>query len=393
MKATVPARHKYRFPWREGNRFRLLVDGSSYFPVMLETIGNARHYVLLEMYLFESGQVADRFINALATAARRGVAVHVLLDDYGAKGLIHADRTRLLEAGVRLTFYNPVHYGELRRSLFRDHRKLLVVDGQVAFTGGAGITDEFDPLRHPLRYWHDSMVEIRGAVVQDWRILYEQNWNRWTPAPIRLPDLPREMAGDQLGRVTVSRNAIRSEIVRSFVSRIRYADRRVWLATAYFVPSWKLRRALRHSARQGTDVRLMLPGPHTDHPFARHMGRRYYTSLLVSGVRIFEYQPRFLHAKILLCDHWTSMGSSNVDRWNFRWNLEANQEIDDAEFARAVQARFELDLADCREIVSERWARRPWDRRVQEWFWGKVESLLAWFSDRKNTRRPRDEDP
>jgi phosphatidylserine/phosphatidylglycerophosphate/cardiolipin synthase-like enzyme len=123
------------------------------------------------------------------------------------------------------------------------------------------------------------------------------------------------------------------------------------------------------------------------------MGRRYYTSLLASGVRIFEYQPRFLHAKVLLCDHWTSMGSSNVDRWNFRWNLEANQEIDDAEFARAVQARFELDLADCREIVSERWARRPWDRHVREWFWGKVESLLAWFSYRKNTKRPRDEDP
>ncbi len=393
MKPTTPPRRKFRFPWRDGNRFRLLVDGSSYFPVMLEAISNARHYVLLEMYLFESGRTADRFINALATTAARGVAAHVLLDDYGAKRLARADRNRLHDAGVQLLFYNPVHYGELRRSLFRDHRKLLLIDGETAFTGGTGVTDEFDPLRHPLRYWHDTMVEIRGPVVQDWRILFEQNWNRWTPEPIHLPDLPSESAGGQLGRVTVSRNATRSEVVRSFVSHIRYAERRVWLATAYFVPSWKLRRALRHSARQGVDVRVMLPGRHTDHPFARHMGRRYYARLLRNGVRIFEYQPRFLHSKVLLCDNWTSIGSSNVDRWNFRWNLEANQEIDDMEFARAVQARFDADLADCTEITAERWARRPWDRRLREWFWGKVEMLLSWFSHRKGAPHRDEREP
>ncbi len=374
---------RYRYPWRDGNRFRLLVDGERFYAAMLERIEASRVYVLLEMYLIESGRVAERFVEAFCRAARRGVRVRLLLDDYGARGLARADRRRLVDAGVVLAFYNPLHYGRLRRNLFRDHRKLLLVDGRVAFTGGAGITDAFDPALDPRRYWHELMVEIQGPVVGDWRDVFERNWRHWGAVPLGLPAAAvDEKPGDQRGRVTVSRTA-RSEIIRSFIRHIRYAKRRAWLASAYFAPSRKLRRALRRAARRGVDVRLMLPGPHTDHPWARHVGRRYYARLLRNGVRIFEYQPRFLHAKALLCDEWLSIGSSNVDRWNLRWNLDANQEIDDPAMAERLRVQFDADFPLCEEIVYERWRRRPRIRRLREWFWGRVAALLSWFSERR----------
>src|SRR5512139_1232244 len=136
----------YRFPWREGNRYLLLVDGEQFFPSMLDAINNTKNHLLLEFYLFESGVVAERFITAMLEARTRGVQIYLLLDDFGAMKLLRRDRQHLLDGGVRLSFYNPLHYGALRRNLFRDHRKLLLADGEVAFIGGTGITDEFAAL-------------------------------------------------------------------------------------------------------------------------------------------------------------------------------------------------------------------------------------------------------
>jgi phosphatidylserine/phosphatidylglycerophosphate/cardiolipin synthase-like enzyme len=378
---------KYRFPWREHNHFSLLIDGAKFFPNMLSRIAAAKHYILLEMYLFESSKIADQFIESLTTAAHNGVKVYLLLDDFGARLLQLPDRERLQHHNIQLIFYNPMHRNHLHLNLFRDHRKLLVVDGKVAYTGGAGITDGFDQQQHPQRYWHDTMIRIEGPIIHDWQQLFEENWNRWAQTPTNFPTISIDIpAGNQPGRLVHSHAPINSEIMRSFVRRIRNAERRIWLSTAYFVPPWKLRRALRRSARNGTDVRIMLPGPHTDHPGVRHMGRRYYTRLLRSGVRIFEYHPRFLHAKILLCDYWSSIGSSNVDRWNYRWNLDANQEIDDPDFAQQVQEQFEHDFRECHEILYEQWQRRPWRLRLSEWFWGRIVALLSWYSERKGSR-------
>lgn len=378
---------KYRFPWRDGNQFRLWVDGRRFFPVMLEAIARARAFVLLEMYLFESGAVADRFIAACVEAAQRGVKVYLLLDDFGAWGLQNQDRARLLEAGVRLAWYNPLQYGKLRRNLFRDHRKLLLVDGEVAFTGGLGITDQFDPPGDPDSAWHDTVIEIRGPNVADWQTLFAETWQRWSSQPLELPPPQPVRAGSQLGRVVTARAGREVEIRRSFVRAVRAARHRVWLATAYFVPSWKLRRVLRQAARRGVDVRLLLPGPITDHPAVRHAGRRLYGRLLRNGVRIFEYQPRFAHTKLMLCDDWVSTGSSNSDRWNLHWNLEANQEVNDRRFAAEVQALFEADFAESVEIRYETWHRRPWYRRALEWFWGSVGTGLAQIKHIRRARR------
>ncbi|WP_127475697.1 phospholipase D-like domain-containing protein [Sulfurivermis fontis] len=386
MQAPLPLNRK-RFPWRGGNRFDLLVDGSHFFPAMLTAIKAARRYILLEMYLVESGMIASEFIDALTSAARRGAQVYVLLDDFGARGLLPSDRQRLLDAGVHLAFYNPLHYGKLRRNLWRDHRKLLLVDGVVAYTGGAGITDEFAPTE-PL-HWHDVMLAVRGPCVADWHTAFEQVWHlnqgnsRNPTPPLPLPPPAAGAApGHSAGRVTLN-EPIRMEIKRSLLKRLRGAERRIWIASAYFIPSWKIRRALYQAARQGCDVRLLLPGPHTDHPGVRHAGRRYYTKLLAAGVRIFEYQPRFLHAKILLCDTWVSIGSSNIDRWNFSWNLEANQEVEDHALAEQVAALFEADFTHSREFLAGEWRQRSWRRRLQERFWGFIELWLERLSQRR----------
>jgi phosphatidylserine/phosphatidylglycerophosphate/cardiolipin synthase-like enzyme len=158
--------------------------------------------------------------------------------------------------------------------------------------------------------------------------------------------------------------------------RIIGATRRAWIMSAYFVPSRRFRKALRRAARRGVDVRLVVPGPLTDHPWVRHAARRFYGKLLRNGVRIFEFQPRVLHGKMSICDDWVSLGSSNLDRWSFKWNLEANQEIDDAAFSELAAAVFEKDCGQSLELDRRRWARRAWADRLQERLAGTLDRWL-----------------
>jgi len=368
---------KFRFPWRAGNHFELLLDGRHYFPHMLEAIALARNSVWLEIYLFESGLIADRFIDVLTRAARRGVDVRVLADDYGATDLRESDRARLVTAGVKLALYNPLKWRKWFGNLFRDHRKLLIVDGRKAFVSGTGITDEFDDPKRPLRSWRETAIRVAGPVLVDWQALYAQVWREHHADPISDPGQAPDPYTDGLpGRVAVSSSLREQDIRRSLFSRVRAAQRRVWISTAYFVPSRKLLRALKRSAQQGVEVRLLLPGPYTDHPAIRHAGRRFYGGLLRAGVRVFEYQPRFLHAKSILCDDWSSIGSSNFDRWNLRWNLEANQEVEDPRFAVSVAAMFEDDFRDSLELHLADWQKRSLRERLREHLWGRVDMLL-----------------
>ncbi|BCA81028.1 phospholipase D-like domain-containing protein [Desulfuromonas sp. AOP6] len=377
-----PANGDERTLWKSGHRFRLLVDGSRFFPTMLESIRQAQRYVLLEMYLVESGELATRFIAALCDAASRGVQVYLLFDGYGSLRLSRGDRDLLMSEGAHLLFYNPLRFSHWQRNLFRNHRKLLLVDGVLAYTGGFGLKDLFDPSLEPEKYWHDVVLKIEGPSVETWQALFMETWNRWSRIPLQLPEPPAvpTRAGVQRGRVAAhSRYLKRSEIKQSFVSHIRQARQRVWLSTAYFVPSAKLRRALIRAAGNGVDVRLMLPGPYTDHPEIRWLGRYHYERMLRNGVRIFEYQPRFLHAKVIMCDHWVSIGSANGDRWNEHWNLEANQEVEDSAVIEAVEAFFEEDFLQCIEFEYTEWRIRPWYHRLWERFLGKVVTIVAWF--------------
>lgn len=355
------------WPWRDGNQFSLLDASDQYFERMRGAIDDAESYVLLEMYLVESGVLAGRFIEAFVGAARRGVAVRVVLDGFGSLGLAQADRHRLIDAGVDLRTYNVVHLRKRLRNFMRDHRKLMVVDGKVAFVGGVGLTDEFGVVGLPGSPWRDLVVEIRGPVVADWQQAFVQTWQRsggsLTLPPCSLDPLPGEGAR---ARVVLSEAWYRSELANAVARRISTANKRAWIMSAYFVPSRRFRKALRRAARRGVDVRLVVPGPLTDHPWVRHAARRFYGKLMRNGVRIFEYQPRVLHAKMTICDDWVSVGSSNLDRWSFKWNLEGNQEIDDPAFADTAVAVFEKDCGVSVELDRKRWPQRAWMDRLQE---------------------------
>ncbi|WP_455219390.1 phospholipase D-like domain-containing protein [Kaarinaea lacus] len=400
MADKINAPQAFRFPWREGNRFEVLVDSTEFFPKMLNAINSAQQYILLEMYLIESGTIAKQFINAIVDAADRGVQIYLLFDDYGAMGLKKRDRNQLKHENIQIVYYNPllsfsmlynlyrIFWHHIDRSLYRNHRKLLLTDGKIAFTGGTGITDEFNPSRHPERRWRETMVEIQGPVLVDWQQLFIESWNTYAKDPLELPlATPSAMTNGHAGRVAANEAHQWSGIQRSLTRRIYNANRRIWFATAYFVPPYRIRRKLKRAARAGVDVRLLLPGPITDHPGVRHASRRYYGRLLKNGVRIFEYQPRFFHAKTVLCDNWVTIGSSNFDRWNLQWNLEANQNIEDQKIAKTVENIFNNDFENCIEWTYQDWYERNWRSRALEWFWRKVELVSIKLRNRHRRRR------
>lgn len=370
----------YFFPWRANNQFTLLVDAQRFFPAMLTAIDSAQHFILFEQYLVKSGEVLDQFIDRLLQAKARGVQVYVLFDDYGSNQVSRRDCHRLTEAGIELVFYNPLSWHSLYRSLRRDHRKLLVVDNRLAFVGGAGISDTYAEGNPQRMNWHDVMLQIEGENVEDWIQSFMYVWERSTERMPVIADYNRENLGKQTGRVHLSRGLFRNDIVRSVISHIHKSSYRVWLTTPYFVTNHKLRRALRRAAHHQVDVRLLLPGPISDHPWISHAGRRYYHKLLQSGVKIFEYQPRFVHAKVILCDDWVSMGSSNLDRWNQRWNMDANQAVLDGQFSQQVATMFEYDFALSHQITHEDWEHRSLWQRFKERYFGFYVSLLQWFN-------------
>lgn len=375
------------FPWRGGNRFELLLDGPAFFPRMLAAIDGARQQVEIELYLIEDGHCSERLVDTLCRAAERGVTVRGLFDAYGAAGLGAALRERMQAAGVQLRWYNPVRWRRGIRNFHRDHRKLLLVDQRLAYVGGTGSTDEFwlpDEASSP---WHEVMVEIEGPLVGDWQQLFEHLWRarfswrpRHQPVPLNLPECPP--AGVGLGRVAYADAAQHRDILLSLLRVLKGARKRVWLATPYFLPTWKIRRALRRAAARGVEVRLLLAGRNTDHPPVRFAGQRYYPKLLRAGVRIFEYQPSFLHLKMVLVDDWVSVGSCNFDHWNLRFNLDANVEALDPDFTQVVAASFIEDFSVSREITLEDWRQRPWWRRAQQRLWGWLDRLAVNLLDR-----------
>lgn len=361
------------FPWREGNIINFLVDGEQFFPSMLKSIKKAKRFVLMEMYLFESGKVADQFIAVFIDAVKRGVIVQLLIDGYGGRGLSKENRMEMINAGVQLVLYNPLSFRKLKNNLLRTHRKYIIIDGEIVYVGGAGITDCF----HGEHAWRETIAEIKGSVVIDWHKLFRDGFQRWSnnevPEVVNVQKIPNKIQA----RLTYTSGGQHLEIKKVLLNRMNNCQQLIWFASAYFIPSRKIRRALQRAAKEGNDVRLLLPGPVIDHPSVRYASRRYYAGLLRFGVRIFEYQGRFTHTKVVLIDEWFTIGSSNVDRWNFRWNLEANLDVNDRPSAQELRAIMTADFKNCEEIHYKVWVNRSKFLRLKEWLWGKVDRWLT----------------
>ncbi len=364
-----------QFDWREGNKVELLVDGENFFPVMLAEIEKARYSVLLEFYFVSSGVIASQFVQCLRRVAQRGVMVKLIIDDFGSYHFTSADREALKAEGVEIVVYNPLHLSKFTRNFARDHRKLLIVDQQVAFIGGTGLSDVYWLSEDEGCPWHELMVRIEGPVVMDLVTVFNGLWQRCTTHLLSRGGSVEQKGGAKV-RVCTVQGLYQQDIKASFLARVNSSNTRVWLMTAYFLPSFSMRYALRRAAKRGIDVRLIIAGPYTDQPWVFHASKKYYSRLLKAGVRIFEYQPRFLHAKMSVVDEWASIGSCNLDHWNLRWNLEANVELEDDQCVDQMAQLFDQDLSHCQEVTYDIWSKRPWYRRFKETLWAWISHLV-----------------
>jgi len=367
------------FPWRNHNAFTLLIDSDSFFPEMLQAIDQAESFIFLEQYLIMSGNVFDQFVNSVTKAAERGVEVFILFDDYGAKGVVKEDIQKLTHDNIYLAHYNPFRWSHLYKSMRRNHQKLLLVDGRTAFVGGACLSDDYQFKQPHTMSWHDIVIKISGEVVYDWCLSFGNTWKSLSKQPLPIVEKETHNNLNQHGRVVLAQGPGRNQIIRSAIRSINKSQHKVWIATPYFLTTRKLRHALIKASKRGVDVRLLLPGEKSDHPWVSQAARRYYMRLLKNGVKIFEYQPRFIHAKLILCDDWVSIGSSNLDRWNQFWNLDANQVVRAEALLQQANNMFETDFSASNKISLEQWQIRPVLQRLSEWWSSYIVRFIQWL--------------
>ncbi len=356
--------------FRPAGAIEVFFDGPAAFSAMLAAVRQARNEVLLESYIFKDDPTGRAFQKALIEAAGRGVHVRVLADGFGSLETRKSFWKELETGGVRARLYHPIGF-PWRLLKFRDHRKILVADRRVAFTGGMNIGDEYGSSLLPrASLWRDTHARVEGPAAAGMAIVFEEAWREAggpglppTPAPPAAP-APREGA-----RVLIldSRPGRGSEEVASTFAAVSAAVReRLWITMAYFAPRRRALPILGGAAGRGVDVRLLLPGK-SDVGLVRHAGHGFYSNLLARGVRIFEYQDAVLHAKTLVADGQLSVvGSSNLDFRSFELNAECNFLILDDETGARMDAAFLADLEHATEIVGSAWHRRGALHRVAD---------------------------
>jgi cardiolipin synthase len=350
-----------------GNRVEVLTNGAQFYPAMRDAILQATGSVNMEAYIFYPGDAADMLIDAMVARAREGVAVRLVLDAIGSLGMTGEPLRRLREAGAEVRFYQPLRWYRLHRLNNRTHRELLIIDGRVAFCGGAGVADWWlKPGRRRLRRhvpaWRDTAARIEGPIVAPLQGVFAENWlecgGEILTAARDWPDLgPAGAAEAMLVKSSPADRATTSRVV--FQMLIDGAVSGIDISTPYFLPDRSLRRSLIRAARRGVRVRVIVPGRHTDQRLVRLASRRMYGELLAGGIRIFEYRPAMTHVKALMVDGtWAVIGTTNVDNRSFEHNDEVNVAFREAAVTARLQRDFESDLAAADEVTAISWEKR-----------------------------------
>jgi cardiolipin synthase len=356
---------------RPGHRLTLHRDGGEAYPRMLEAIRGARQSVLLEMYLFADDATGRTFGDALAGCAEAGLDVRLLYDAVGSRTTGNAFFGELRARGVKVAEFQPLARWIAGLAFGRrNHRKLLVVDGRVAFIGGLNISSEYASVADGGLGWRDTLVEIEGPSVLEQQKAFLDLWMRIRrndpPLPVHAPAPAPASGGARVLAVSSQRLRDRWEIARHYRYAIEQARESVWIASAYFLPSLRFTRSLRAARRRGVDVRLLLPG-RTDFAPVLYGMQRLFTSHLLAGIRIFEWPGPMMHAKTMVVDGtWSTVGSYNIDRLSGFHNYELTAVVCDADFGRRMTAMFEKDFAGSREIKRKEWRNRGWGRRILE---------------------------
>jgi cardiolipin synthase len=353
-----------------GNRARVLRNGDEIFPAMLAAIRSAQTTITFETYIYWSGDIGGEFAQALAERARRGVKVHVLLDWVGSAKMDDSLLKKMTAAGVQIRKYHPPHWSHIGRLNNRTHRKLLVVDGRIAFTGGVGIAPQWSGRAQDPQHWRDTHFQVEGPVVAQMQAVFLDNWIKVSGDVLHGPAYFPQLApvGNVLAQMFSSSPSGGSESMQlMYLLSISAASRSIDLSAAYFVPDELTSNALVEALRRGVRLRIVVPGPHIDSETVRRASRARWGPLLAAGAVIAEYQPTMYHSKVMVVDRLlVSVGSTNFDNRSFRLNDEATLNIVDAEFAAQQSAIFEYDLGHSRQISLAEWRERPLREQLVE---------------------------
>ncbi|MGH7514833.1 MAG: phospholipase D-like domain-containing protein [Gemmatimonadales bacterium] len=357
-------------PVYRGGKVELLQNGDRFYPAMLQAIQAARDTVNFEVYIFEPDEIGRQFMDALMERARAGIEVRVLVDAFGSFKLKAKHRSELREAGVKVERFRTFGLSNLVRIYRRTHRRAIVMDGKIAFTGGAAISKKWAGDVRTTHEWRDSMVRITGPLVGGIQSAFAENWVYCTGEILSGERFfPRSDPGAGPCSVSVasSPSDAQQPIRLLFWLTMASARRRLWICNSYFIPDPRLRKAVIDRARRGVDVRILVPGNHTDAVPVQLAGRSYYQELLEAGVRVFEFQPSMMHAKTIVADDtWSVVGSANMDERSMELNEENIVGVADGTLARAIAEGLEADFARSKEVSLDQWRKRPpWQRGLE----------------------------
>lgn len=355
-------------PILEGNKVELLLNGDQIFPAMLDAIRSARKTITFETYIYWSESIGKEFADALMERARAGVKVHVMLDFMGSMKMDLQQIDAMKAAGVQVQRYHKPVWWKLARLNNRTHRKLLVIDGKVGFTGGVGIADQWRGNAQDENHWRDTHFRIEGPVVGQVQAVFNDNWLKATGTVLDGPDYFPALApvGDMPAQMFSSSPTGGSESMHlMYLMTITAARKSIDLAAAYFVPDDLTIRTLMEASRRGVRVRILMPGKIIDSDLVKAASRERWGELLAAGVKLAEYQPTMYHVKALIVDELlVSVGSTNFDNRSFSINDEANLNILHAGFAREQTAIFEDDWKRANPVTKAEFRERPWWQRV-----------------------------
>ena len=367
-------------PLVDGNRITTLRNGAEIFPAMLDAIRGARHTITFETFIYWSGDIGEAFADALAERARAGVRVHVLLDWVGANKMDEELLARIVDAGAQVHRYHPVKWFTLDKLNNRTHRKLLVVDGRVGFTGGVGIADPWQGDAEDPKHWRDTHYCVEGPAAAQLQAAFLDNWLQTCGIVLSGEEFfpPLEALGSSHAQVFKSSAREGSESVRlMFILSFAAARKSIRIESAYFVPDDRVVAELVAARERGVSVEILVPGQHMDHDVVRAASRSRWGGLLEAGVWIGEYQPTMFHCKLMVVDDvWVSVGSTNLDGRSLRLNDEANLNVLDAPFAAEQSAMFAADRAKSREVTLAEWRARPWHVKAHETVAGWLRTQL-----------------
>src|SRR5438105_6772458 len=338
-----------------GNSISTLVNGDEIFPAMLNTIRSARRSINLETYVFWDGEIAREFTVALSERARAGVHVNLILDAQGTRKMGLSNKKQLQNAGVQIVKYHSAFWPDPRRYNNRSHRKLLIVDGRIAFIGGAGIADLWAGNADSMKHWRDNHYKVIGPVVAQLQASFVSNWIKTRGNVLHGADYfpPLQQSGS-LEVQAIRSGAHYENLDLLYLLAIASAKKSLRIENAYFLPDDLTRKELVEAAKRGTRIEIIVPGKKIDQKLVRAASKRHWPELLKAGIKIYEYEPTMMHVKLLIVDDkFVSVGSGNFDNRSIRLNDEANLDVLDSDFAAQQTRLFEIDKGQSHEVTPE----------------------------------------